>query len=78
MIAAMELDTILDRLGGSDAVAKSLRCGQSAISNWKARGIPPGRKFDLLAMAERMEVALSIAEIEAANASISAKATEAA
>lgn len=66
----MSLETILDALGGDASVARELGCGVSAISNWKARGIPPGRKFDLLALAERKTVILTIAEIEAANTEI--------
>lgn len=66
----MSLETILDALGGDTSVARELGCGVSAISNWKTRGIPPGRKFDLLALAERKIVRLTIAEIEAANMEI--------
>jgi hypothetical protein len=64
------IDTILESLGGEAAVARSLQLGVSAISNWKVRGIPPGRKYDLLALAERHEIALSIADIEAADRAI--------
>ena len=66
----MTLDTILDELGGDATVAKTLGCGVSAISNWKARGIPRGRKFDLLALAERNGIVLTIADVEAASAAI--------
>lgn len=66
----MSLEHILSTLGGDTSVAKDLGCGVSAISNWKARGIPPGRKFDLLALAERKSIRLTIAEIEAANVAI--------
>ena len=62
----MSLDNILERLGGDGAVAEDLGCVISAISNWKTRGLPPGRRFDLLALAERKGVPLTIAEIEAA------------
>lgn len=66
----MELDTILERLGGDASVAKKLGCGVSAISNWKVRGLPTGRKFDLLALAEKAKVALTIADVEAADRAI--------
>lgn len=63
----MDLDLIIDKLGGEASVARELRCGVSAISNWKARGIPPGRRFDLLALAERKRVELTIPDVEEAN-----------
>lgn len=63
----MELDTILENLGGDKSVAEKLGCGVSAISNWKVRGIPTGRKFDLLALAERAKVVLTITDVEAAD-----------
>lgn len=66
----MDLITILDHLGGDAAVAKDLNCGVSAISNWKVRGIPPGRKFDLLALSQAKGIHLTVADIEAADASI--------
>lgn len=66
----MNLDSILDALGGDAAVARNLGCGVSAISNWKARGIPQGRKFDLLRLAQRNGQPLSIEEVEMANAAI--------
>lgn len=62
----MDLDTILESLGGEASVAKSLGCGVSAISNWKVRGIPRGRQFDLLTLARRQDIALSIDDVEAA------------
>lgn len=66
----MSLETILDSLGGDKSVAEALGCRVSAISNWKTRGLPPGRKFDLLALAEQQDVKLTIAEIEAASVAI--------
>lgn len=67
---AMELETILERFGGDKSVAEKLSCGVSAISNWKVRGIPTGRKFDLLALAERAGLALAISDIEAVDRAI--------
>lgn len=61
----MDLDTILESLGGEASVAKSLGCGVSAISNWKVRGLPRGRKFDLLELAEQKGIPLSIADFKA-------------
>lgn len=75
-LCVMSLENILNILGGDTSVAKDLGCGVSAISNWKTRGIPPGRKFDLLALAEKKEVKLTIFEIETANAAIVQSAIE--
>jgi hypothetical protein len=68
------LDTILKALGGDKVVAEEIGCGVSAISNWKVRRIPRGRMFDLLALAERKGVPLSIADVESANSAILAQA----
>ncbi len=65
-----DLNTILDNLGGEASVAKSLGCGMSAISNWKARGIPKGRKLDLLDLADEKGVALLRSDLEAADRAI--------
>lgn len=64
------LETILDTLGGNKSVAHDLGCGVSAVCNWKTRGIPPGRKLDLLSLADAKAVKLTIAEIQAADAAI--------
>ena len=76
-LSPMELECILDALGGDAAVAQELRCGVSAISNWKARGIPSGRKFDLLALAGRLGKPITIADVEAAHVAIKVKSTDA-
>lgn len=34
-------DDVLDRLGGTNAVAKLLDCDARVVSNWRARGLPP-------------------------------------
>ena len=71
ILIVMDLTTILDSLGGDAKVAEALNLkGASAISNWKARGLPPGRKFDLLALSEKRGIRLTIADIEKADAAI--------
>lgn len=65
MIAMEQLDTILKHLGGDAFVAGELGCGVSALSNWKARGLPVGRRFDLIALGERIGKPLTIAEVNA-------------
>lgn len=50
------LDDILELLGGDLRVAEQLGCGQSAVSNWKARGLPKGRWVDLIVLGERKGV----------------------
>jgi hypothetical protein len=69
-----DLDTIIETLGGEAAVARSLGCGVSAISNWKARGIPGRRKFDLLKLAKRNGIVLSPEDLDAADQAIVARA----
>ena len=65
----MTIDTLLRKFGGATNLAKALGCGKAAISNWKKNGIPGSRKFDLLILAARDGVPLTIAEIEAASPS---------
>lgn len=50
------LDDILDALGGDANVAEQLGCGQSAVSNWKTRGLPKGRWVDLVVLGEKRKV----------------------
>lgn len=66
----MDLDTILDKLGGDTAVAAALGCGAPAISNWKVRGIPSGRKYDLLKLAIEQKKEITIEDIEEAHLAI--------
>jgi hypothetical protein len=57
------LDQIIEALGGQAAVAEALGCGVSTISNWKARGLPPGRHTDLLLLAKKRLVPLTLEHI---------------
>jgi transposase len=61
----MTLNQIIEALGGEAEVAKALGCGLSAISNWKARGLPPGRQTQLLMLAKKRRVRLTLAQIVA-------------
>jgi len=81
------LDKILEDLGGEAPVAEKLGCGQSAISNWKARGVPKGRWVDLVMLGAQqgVEPAITLDEVRAASVAITeaaetkaAQATEAA
>lgn len=71
------LSQIIDLLGGWHAVAKEFGFGQSAISNWKARGVPPGRWLALERFAAkqrpRIEPPITAEEIEAASAKTNAE-----
>lgn len=66
------LDKILEDLGGEAPVADKLGCGQSAVSNWKKRGVPKGRWVDLVMLGEQQKVlpVITLDEIRAASASI--------
>ncbi len=59
----MTLEQIIEALGGPAAVAEALGCGVSTISNWKARGLPPGRHRDLLLLAKKRHVRLTLAQV---------------
>lgn len=63
------LDQLLDLLGGDATVAKDLGCGQPAISNWKARGVPKGRWVDLvmLGAAKRIDPPITLEEVQNAS-----------
>jgi len=66
------LDKILEDLGGEAPVADKLGCGQSAVSNWKKRGVPKGRWVDLVMLGaqQQVEPAITLEEVRAASASI--------
>jgi hypothetical protein len=74
----MDLDTILDRLGGKATVAAALGCGRSAFSNWKTRGISQSGKFQILSLAEQLGVPLTISDIERVDSRIRSSGEEAA
>lgn len=69
-MASMTLDQIIDALGGTDEVAAECDCGPPALSNWKARGIPKARWVDLVTMAKRKGVKLSLDDVAAAHQEI--------
>lgn len=75
---------IITLLGGWEPVADEIGCTQSAISNWKIRGIPPARWLTLVRFAAsrkpKVIPPLTIEEIEAANGLVERRvdATEAA
>ena len=60
----MNLENIINRLGGEAVIAAGLGCGVSAVSNWKARGLPKGRVVDLLGFARSRGVALTLDELQ--------------
>ena len=49
----MDDSDLIDRLGGTSAVAKRLRVAPASVSEWRAKGIPPGRRVELAADIER-------------------------
>lgn len=59
----MTLDALIELLGGDAAVARLCRCQQSAVSNWRRRGLPPRRAIQLLRAAERKGVAVCLKDI---------------
>lgn len=69
------LDEILDLLGGDASVARAIGCGQPAISNWKARGVPKGRWVDLVMLGaeKKIEPPVTLEEVRKAS---SAKASQ--
>lgn len=71
------LDKILEDLGGEAPVAEDLGCGQSAISNWKTRGVPKGRWVDLVMLGaqKKIEPAITLAEVRAASLAITERVT---
>lgn len=66
------LDKILEVLGGEAPVAEKLGCGQSAVSNWKKRGVPKGRWVDLVMLGEHQKVdpAITLDEVRVASLAI--------
>lgn len=63
----MTLDQILENLGGETAVARSLGCLPSAVSNWKARGIPKARWVDLVELSAETGTPLNLAALREAH-----------
>jgi hypothetical protein len=59
----MTLDQVITLLGGEEAVRRACKCGGSAVSNWRSRGLPPGRKYELLLLAKRLGVRLTAEQL---------------
>lgn len=70
---ARTLDDILDLLGGDLAVARFARCSPAAVSNWKARGIPPARRIMLFQRARALGIQppVTLEELQELSAEIS-------
>lgn len=44
---------LIDRLGGTGMLARRLRVAPASVSEWRAKGIPAGRRIELAAAIER-------------------------
>lgn len=49
----MDDSSLIDMLGGTGAVARRLRVAPASVSEWRAKGIPQGRRVELGADIER-------------------------
>jgi hypothetical protein len=69
---ARSLDELLQALGGETAVADMLGVGPSAVSNWKARGLPKARWVDFVILGREVGVRpiITLDEIRLAAAAI--------
>lgn len=54
----MDTSAIIDKLGGTKAVATELTQNDSTISMWRQRGVPWRWRQSIAAMAARKDVAL--------------------
>lgn len=52
-MASQTVDTVLDELGGTGAVAAALDVPLSTVSTWRGRGIPASRWVELVNLARR-------------------------
>lgn len=59
-------DQIIEALGGTGSVAKKLNVSLPAVSNWRARGLPPGRGLDIAELARELRSDVTVEEIRAA------------
>jgi DNA-binding transcriptional regulator YdaS (Cro superfamily) len=50
----VEDSQLIDRLGGTSALAKRLVVAPASISEWRTKGIPSGRRIELGADIERV------------------------
>jgi DNA-binding transcriptional regulator YdaS (Cro superfamily) len=66
------LDQLISALGGETAVADKLGVGPSAVSNWKARGLPKSRWVDLVMLGREVGVrpVITLDEVRQAAAAI--------
>lgn len=66
------LDQLISALGGETAVADLLGVGPSAVSNWKARGLPKARWVDFVILGREVGVRpiITLDEIRLAAAAI--------
>ncbi len=54
----MKYEPLIDRLGGSKAVAEALKQKQSTISMWRVRGVPWRFRPAVVALAKRRGVSV--------------------
>lgn len=59
----MSLDEIIEVLGGDAAVARLCGCAQSAVSQWRSRGLPPRRCIELARLARSQGVHLCLDDL---------------
>jgi Putative antitoxin of bacterial toxin-antitoxin system, YdaS/YdaT len=59
----MTLNELVDLLGGDVVVAALCRCSQSAVSNWRQRGVPPRRAIQLALLAERQGIEVCLHDL---------------
>lgn len=52
----MDTETLIDSLGGSNAVAQYLRVAQNVVGNWRRRGVPLWARPDLTKMCKEKEI----------------------
>jgi hypothetical protein len=52
-------DEAIDRLGGTAKLARLLAVGDNVVSNWRTRGFPPGRYFEVGALLKEKRIKFS-------------------
>lgn len=55
--------TLIDELGGVNAVARALGVSHGAVGNWRRRGWPDSAKWKLLALAEQRGIKMTLGEL---------------
>lgn len=58
-----EIATIVERLGGAEALAARFNITLKAIEMWEKRGVPRTRAVELLLLAKERRVKLTIDEL---------------